>query len=340
MRLSIIIPTYNTEIRLVKRLWASLECQIASKDVEVIVVDDGSNGGYTEKLKALIREDDNIRLIRKVHSGPSATRNIGIDNATGDYITFIDSDDKVSDDFIEKALEYIDEYGTDVIYGCIEFIPDDGRYIQTSGNIDVFNGDDIIKVKEAFLGVRGRTLDYEILGSTCSRLYKKEVLNKVHFRENLVHMEDQIFNREILNKVQSVLIVPDRWYQYNRNPGSVLHSYELDECIDKIINYWNALKELNALENETCQSRSRVRALGLLYSFVGKYVCRSDMSLGEKVKLIDYMAHQPLIKDAADKLTYDDDQIVIKEKIVLFLVKNNMYKTLYCIVKMKNNEDW
>ena len=106
MRLSIIIPYYNT-----KEYTDQLVKVIApqrNKDVEIIIVDDGSGSCY-------FTEFDGIKVIRQKNGGVSSARNRGLKEAKGDYIAFIDSDDMVSEEYISKILKAI-ESNPDTVY--------------------------------------------------------------------------------------------------------------------------------------------------------------------------------------------------------------------------------
>ena len=95
MKLSIIIPCYNAE-PYINELIDCLKPQL-NDDVEVIVVDDGSKKPYKTSAP--------IKVIRKENGGASSARNCGLDNASGEYISFIDADDIVSVDYVKKLLE-------------------------------------------------------------------------------------------------------------------------------------------------------------------------------------------------------------------------------------------
>ena len=106
MRLSIIIPCYNAE-PYIAALLTCLDRQMR-EDVEVIIVDDGSRVPFETDYKW-------AKVIRQANGGASAARNTGLDNATGDYIAFIDADDLVADNYIETICSKISE-GFDYCY--------------------------------------------------------------------------------------------------------------------------------------------------------------------------------------------------------------------------------
>ena len=184
MKLSIIIPYYNT-LDLTKRLMERLEPQLR-KDVEVIIVDDGCNENELDKLKAKV-----IHLPTN-SGGASKPRNVGLDNAKGEYIAFIDSDDLVSEDYIER----------------------------------IFNK---MKVDLIYLSWKCNTMEVPILTKppkwNCAvwcRVYKKEIIGDTRFDENLRVAEDWKFNEAI--KYQKSVCIKDTIYFYNNGrKGSLLN---------------------------------------------------------------------------------------------------------------------
>lgn len=112
VKLSLIIPYFET-YELTKRLLKSLFIQLTD-EVEIILIDDGCNEKRLDSLKCLYGVD-NMRIIHQENKGTARTRNLGIKEAKGKYIGFIDCDDMVTADYIEVLLKAIDKYKTEVI---------------------------------------------------------------------------------------------------------------------------------------------------------------------------------------------------------------------------------
>lgn len=186
MKLSIITPYYNT-LEYTKRLAEVLEPQL-NEDIEWIIVDDGTNEKELDKLKArVIHLEENS-------GGASKPRNIGIDNAKGKYIGFIDSDDMVTEDYTKEILKRIKQ-NKDIVY------------LSWYG----YGREHIITVKP--------------LKWNCAvwcRVYKKELIGNIRFDENVRIAEDYIFNSMINPK--SSCCVKKIIYQYNNGrKGSILN---------------------------------------------------------------------------------------------------------------------
>lgn len=189
MRLSIIIPMYNTN-EYVDKLLDKLDEQI-KQDVEVILIDDGSDIPYSPKnvymwLK-LIRLDSNS-------GGASKPRNIGLDKATGDYITFIDSDDMVTDDYIEKILDVMKK-NKDIIFLSWQS-----------------------KIQKVIMRVKPPRWNC----SVWCRVYHRRIINNIRFDENLKIAEDWKFNEQA--KYRNNACIKTVVYLYNNGrKGSLLN---------------------------------------------------------------------------------------------------------------------
>ena len=174
MRLSIITPYYNTleyTLRLAERLQPQL-----TKETEWIIVDDGCNEKALDNIKAKV-----IHLPNN-SGGASRPRNVALDIAKGDYIAFIDSDDMIRDDYVEKVLENLK---TDIIY--------------ISWRSQVHNI------------VMGTPPQWNC--SVWCRVYKKEIIGNIRFRDDLKKAEDWEFNQRV--KPKTYTSIGSQIYFYN-----------------------------------------------------------------------------------------------------------------------------
>ena len=115
MKVSVKIPAYNCEATIKRAVLSALSQRVS--DLEVIAIDDGSTDGTYDLLCSLAKKDERLRVIKKENSGPADTRNVGIDNAKGEYIAFLDSDDYIENDFYYSLLKRASGCDFDVIAG-------------------------------------------------------------------------------------------------------------------------------------------------------------------------------------------------------------------------------
>ena len=213
MKLSIIIPSYNTE----KFIRACLFSCSNHPDVEVIVVDDGSSDKTYEIAKSL-----NTNTYQLEHSGVSKARNFGLDKATGDYVWFVDSDDLINPDTIKTVLKRCD--GKENIIRFNHY-----RYYKAKDQLKPRFEQPPYRV-----WFHERQFLWEVVWD---RIYKRSFLieNKLRFDEKINFGEDQIFNLEALYANNGYM--QDGHFVYVKtwnNPKSITHQLTLKQRQDNI----------------------------------------------------------------------------------------------------------
>src|ERR1035437_2416676 len=111
--ISIIVPVFNSEIYLGKCISSILNQTF--KDIEIILVNDGSIDNSVQICDDFAKADDRVKVIHKINGGVSTARNLGIDNAKGKYITFVYSDDYIDITMYKNLLEYFDKFNADLV---------------------------------------------------------------------------------------------------------------------------------------------------------------------------------------------------------------------------------
>jgi len=125
---SIVIPAYNRADVLPETI-ASCRAQ-TWRDLEIIVVDDGSSDATAEVVRGLMADEPRLRLLQKENGGPAAARNHGVDHAEGRYIAFLDSDDRFMPEKLERFADAIERSGADFLFGPVLAERGDGRFWQ------------------------------------------------------------------------------------------------------------------------------------------------------------------------------------------------------------------
>lgn len=172
IKLSVIVPVYNSEEYL-RRTIINLQKMIGSfqKEVELIFVDDGSEDGSVKLLENITTKFANVKLICNSHQGVSKARNTGINNATGKYITFLDSDDDYRSNFLEIFIQYL-KYNVDIIWF-------DVHNIQNTKLISRLDAKLKIKTIEILLGLNSSNIS--IQEGIASKFYKTDFLKKINY---------------------------------------------------------------------------------------------------------------------------------------------------------------
>lgn len=186
---SVIVPVYNAE-KYLKKCVESIVNQ-TYKNIEIILINDGSMDGSLSLCTDFNKKDSRIRVIDKENSGVSAARNLGIARAEGKYLCFVDSDDFVESDYIEKLINNVNEksmtfcgYYIDAYKKCTAVSPIEIQQKKST------------KVKDNLIDV----FHYGFLSAIWNKIYEVERLreNGIKFDENLSLGEDLLFNIEYL----------------------------------------------------------------------------------------------------------------------------------------------
>lgn len=226
-KLSIIVPTYNVELYL-EDCVNSLLIQ-DYKDCEIIIVDDGSTDGSGEVADRLLSSDPRIKVIHQPNGGLSAARNTGLRNATGDYISFIDSDDLVTTNMYIDLISALDKSNADVAVCNFEVFNKESRY---TGNR---YKDEVIDYSPA------NQVDFyrAALDSSCNKVYKAEAIfkNRLEFEhKNKVAQEDYWFLVRLFSHVSRIVTIRAAHYLYRERGSSITKSHSdgdiTKRCLD------------------------------------------------------------------------------------------------------------
>ena len=213
MLLSIIVPVYNAEQYLSRCINSLLNQHL--NNFEIILVDDGSNDGSAKICDDYAQKnDDIIHVIHTANGGVSRARNIGINAAQGEYITFVDSDDYVLPDILSVLFENILNNSFDIIQFLYIISPDIINYKTIKRDIEI--NDNNKAIKYCFY-------PKYIQNSACCKLFRKELLYNVRFDESLKYAEDQKFVIECCSKANRIKLLNIKGYVYWQNDGSTMH---------------------------------------------------------------------------------------------------------------------
>ena len=230
MKISIIIPAYNAS-KYIRRCIVSLLNQ-TYKNIEIIVINDGSTDNTLEMIK-----DYNIKIINQKNSGVSSARNKGLEIATGDYITFIDSDDYVEKDYIESIIKIIDEYNYDIIETPLLFEANIKNKV-------TFYTEYKIENERKSLNFDHEYFDNE-LRYVIGVFYKKSVINNIIFDEKVRCYEDNMFNLRIKLNSKSYYFYPKCFYHYVQYLNSLSKTIS-----DKHLDYILVMEKISILYKE------------------------------------------------------------------------------------------
>lgn len=327
--ISIIMPVYNAE----KYLNRSIESIMNQtyNNIEIILVNDGSTDNSLEICTNYQEKDNRIKLINQENKGVSFARNKGIDESTGDYIMFIDSDDYIEKNMIEDMVEKIIEDDIDLIISGIKM-----NYIKNGQVIqeEKYQLKDKMYTIEEMLNDILIDIDLICICGPCCKLYKTEIIknNRIKFTNEFTMGEDTWYNLDYIDACTGkVVTMSNIYYNYMReNPDSLFTKYHDDyiKVTEKVYN-----KFLNLLErksnSETVDRYEKNYIFNLVYanSINFKY----DTTHKKKIEDLEYSLKNKVVVNGIKKIK----TVGIKEKIFVFLIKHKCKYILYLYFKLR-----
>jgi len=212
--LSVIIPVYNVESYLKKCVDSVVEQTL--KNIEILAVDDGSTDDSGKILDEYAAKDSRIRVFHERNGGVSRARNIGLENAKGKYVAFVDSDDFLPLDIYESAVDLLEAEHCDMLQFSLFWVDEKGNVLKK-----MQNKTQSIDSKHFFKAYKS----YIITGIVCDKVFKREKINGNRFLENLPVSEDQLFISMYLDEIDKVKILEKVGYFYYQRDNSVTHEF-------------------------------------------------------------------------------------------------------------------
>lgn len=216
MKLSIIIPVYNVEQYVGKCIESCLNQDLPKDEYEIIVVNDGSPDNSVQIVEQYIKPENNVRLVHRENGGLSAARNTGLEEAKGEYVWFVDSDDWIEKDVLNFLYNKASEHNLDVL--CFNF-----QHAYPDGQIQKYTipFDEEDKVHCGFQFVQ------KIHMPPCAWIafYKLDFLNKykLRFYEGILH-EDLEFTPRAYVLAERVIYTDTIIYNYYQREGGIMRS--------------------------------------------------------------------------------------------------------------------
>lgn len=219
--ISVIVPVYGVEKYLDRCVKSIVEQTY--KQLEIILVDDGSPDTCGEICDRWAEKDDRIKVVHKLNGGLSSARNAGLDVATGDYIGFVDSDDYIAPDMYENLFNSVHGKGKFVV-GNIMACRVDDKNVQTPSAVP--HCEDAIISKEEYLR---ELLMHKGDSSSCTKLFSANILSNIRFIEGKCN-EDLLFVLDIMERLEYISFVGEIGYYYFIRSGSISSGFGKSVC--------------------------------------------------------------------------------------------------------------
>lgn len=181
--------------------------------MEVIVVNDGSTDNTVQIIEQFAKSDKRVHLFSQPNQGLSAARNTGIDNAKGEWLIFVDSDDMLYPDAIKTLWNLSEDYKADIAMGCLS--PAFPSKSHSTGKIQVFTPQEAIK---------DILFQKTLVPSACGKIYHRRIFEKNRFRPGILY-EDLDTICDIVGSAARIVYTSQLVYFYRESPGSILHTF-------------------------------------------------------------------------------------------------------------------
>lgn len=229
---SIIVPVLNSELYLSKCLEAIINQTYQYLDI--IIVDNASKDSSVSIVKNYMKKDNRIRLFEKEEMKSCGhSRNMGLINAKGKYVSFIDSDDYPEPNFIENMLQTLIDNEVNIVQCCYYVFDDFGERRDTLNYYEdrIYSGKELCKIMQDFVGLAGPNI------MLWTKLYKKEVFEDFSFYENRAY-EDMFKTYILLYKEEKIVWIADRLMNWRKNSFSGTSKYNYRKWyLDEIYAY-------------------------------------------------------------------------------------------------------
>lgn len=282
-KFSIIVPIYNSE-KYIEKCICSITKQ-SYKNIEIILVNDGSTDNSYEKCKHIAKKDDRIKLINKINEGVSSARNTGIEEAIGEYILFLDSDDWLEIDAIECCNKYIREIKYDMVIFEILKVK---KIEENKLNYKIKNNS--YTVKSLFEELLYNPKHIERINSVCAKLYKLNIIkkNNIKFNQNIQMGEDLLFNIEYLEFTSKVLWSNKIIYNYYIDNNISATKKYISNKYEQLIKVNNRLKLLlkNIQDKKLLKIQKYIRIKNIYSCFKDLYHKDCNYTYRQKISFI------------------------------------------------------
>lgn len=307
-KISVIVPVYNVEGYIKRNIESIISQNI---HMEIIYVDDGS----TDKSACIIRKymeiDDRIKLFQKENAGIGAARNYGLQQASGKYVIFIDSDDYIEENSLEILFNTAEEYGLDIVQGCHKKVDAEGNYIKGSNNA--------VNIGDPISGPRW-LIEKELIVVVWLYLIKREHLikNKLNFYEDIYH-EDFEYTPRLIYYADRIKAIDLCFYNYVQREGSFMSTRNIRKCKDYAI-IGDRYKDFVA-DTIDKKNQPEVHDFFVKHSKYA-YVSSLNSAVMQGIPLADLLKD----KELRDKLIVEISQSKkVKHKFLSYIIKFRLY---------------
>lgn len=333
--ISIIVPIYKIRENYLRQCIDSLINQTL-RDIEIILIDDGSPDNDGVICDEYGKADDRIVVIHQQNQGVSMARNAGMEAARGTYIMFVDPDDWVEPDCCSRILQVANDGQWDVVYFQSDNNDGNGCHIRSYPPIGSFALDrnDLQKMQSDGLASYSTSFGFESMGPW-GKLYRRAFVNQNHcrFPAGIKRRQDQIFNLYCLDFLDSAYFCDYTGYHYRENEDSICRRYN-PEMMSILRSFFHEaekfVKERHANDN-SFEHLLGALAINMLADFEWIYFSpKQPTSYKDYLKYMDQYYGDPIVKKYIKQCRLSDMRTLAK-KVKFVLLSGRHLFVYYCI---------
>lgn len=305
---SVVVPIYNVEQYLEECVMSILKQTV--RNIEVILVDDGSPDGSGHLSDELAERDKRIRVVHQENQGLGPARNTGLSLAKGEYVMFVDSDDWIDEDMVERLLETVRETDADAAFS--------GYRVMRRGAVDyesrhplagsILEGEEQIwKLRRAFFGAYpNRNVSDNTPVSVCFSMYRLDLIRERNIAFWNVRSEDRFFNAEFCKSANTIAVSDSVFYNYrNDRQPSITNGFN-DSSIQDNEQLFDLLFRMGSQETQRKEEailrikRSVIDCTRALLMSLES----CEMPTSEKVELAGSLLHSKMLRRAVEDFPF------------------------------------
>ncbi len=305
---SVIIPLYNVEKYLDKCIKSVVNQTL--KDIEIILVNDGSDDNSSNICDEWEKKDSRIKVIHQENYGVSPARNVGVKTSTSQYIAFIDSDDYVDFNYLEKLYNVAKEDSADMVVCNFNRVTEKGKVINTDQckiSKGVFSGKEICKMLSS--------IPVTFI-SSCAKIYKRNLFENVEYPIGKVN-EDEAVAHRLIYPCDKIILIDESLYFYvkhsdDKNISSNINEYNFTDAIDALYDRMMYFTK----KDEELRKLAEKDYLYTIFIQIGRLKTYSKIARTKIEGCRKYFKK-------AYKTIQNNDSITIQHKVVLYSFKIN-----------------
>ena len=318
-KISVIVPVYKAE-KVLRKCVDSILAQTYT-DLEVILVDDGSPDSSSVICDQYAEKDNRVKVLHKENGGVSSARNAGLDIATGDYCTFVDSDDFIDPTMYQAMMGKSEQYDCDVV--MCDCVKEDGAKSEVYSHAirpGYYTRTQLEKEYFPHLLIMPN-LEYPPTISNWLCLFKNRYTN-LRYVEGIRFSEDLLFGAELMYQAQSFYYMKGCcFYHYWMNPQSVTHRFSADKWDDyKSLHKKIEEKFSGCIEYDFSKQIESV-LLFFVYNAVGDIISTSQLGKHEKLKKCKIILSEDRVRQMFSKIKIAKLPISFKLKVLTLMYK-------------------